>query len=290
MTSSDIANINNRVAYSSPETTAPSTSPKNLYPFKVIEYFLLTCCVGASVVFFTFPGGSQQAIVLGVVALTIAIFLYLINKEVIVTSKQAAKQSDISKKAEIYTYLLANNSSWYKNNIAPAREKALQYCQDLIDDYKRTRDLARNLYYVLQISTVILSGVTPILVLVDKLETGQPWLKWLPVICPAIASIVASIVTSFPFQKNWVAANAAVELLEAEQEKFILGITPLYRTNNSADETEQLQTANQIIENFVVQVNNIHLQQVQQASEQSSEKKEASQSNEQKKETADESK
>ncbi|BAY27656.1 hypothetical protein NIES2100_74810 [Calothrix sp. NIES-2100] len=289
MTSSEIANINNRVALSHPETITSSTSSKNLYPFKVIQYFLLTSCVGSSIVFLGFRD-SQQAVIIGIVALTIAIFLYLINKEVLQASQQAAKQSDISKKAELYSYLLANNSELYKTTITPAREKALQYCQDLIDDYKRTRNLARNLYYILQISTVILSGVTPILVLVDKLETGQPWLKWLPVICPAIASIVASIVTSFPFQKNSVAANTAVELLEAEQEKFILGITPLYRSNNLSSETEQLQTANQIIENFVVQVNNIHLQQVQQTSEQSSEKKDTSPANEQNKEATNEEK
>lgn len=106
---------------------------------------------------------------------------------------------------------------------------------------KKTRNIARSLYYFLQISTVILSGVTPILVLVDKLETGQPWLKWLPVICPAVASIVASIVTSFPFQKNWVTANTIVELLEAEQEKFILGITPAYRCYDVVGDLEQQQ-------------------------------------------------
>jgi len=127
----------------------------------------------------------------------------------------------------------------------------------------------------LQISTVVLSGVTPILVLVDKLEAGQAWLKWLPVICPAIASIVASIVTSFPFQKNWVAANKAVELLEAEQEKFILGITPLYRCYDITDEVEQQQKLSQAIEQFITQVNNIHLQQIQPSTDTQSEKKEA---------------
>ncbi len=160
------------------------------------------------------------------------------------------------------------------NTIVPARAKALEYCQDLIDDYKSTRNWARNLYYILQISTVILSGVTPILVLVDKLESGQPWLKWLPVICPAVASIVASIVTSFPFQKNWVAANATVELLEAEQEKFILGITPAYRCYDVSGEAEQQQRVSQAVELFINQVNNIHLQQVQQAEQQQEKKKE----------------
>ena len=58
---------------------------------------------------------------------------------------------------------------------------------------------------------------------------GISWFKWLPVIFPAVASIVASIVTSFPFQENSVAANTTVELLEAEQEKFVLGVTETYR-------------------------------------------------------------
>jgi hypothetical protein len=85
----------------------------------------------------------------------------------------------------------------------------------------------------------------------------------LPVICPAVASIVASIVTSFPFEKNWMAANKAVELLEAEQEKFILGISPAYRCYDISEEGKQQQRVSQAIELFINQVNNIHLQQVQ---------------------------
>ncbi|MEY3223633.1 MAG: hypothetical protein RLZZ203_2489, partial [Cyanobacteriota bacterium] len=99
------------------------------------------------------------------------------------------------------------------------------------------------------------------------------WLKWLPVICPAVASIVASIVTSFPFQKNWVAANKAVELLEAEQEKFILGITPAYRCYDISEEGKQQQKVSQAIEQFITQVNNIHLQQIQKNSDSEQENK-----------------
>ena len=32
-------------------------------------------------------------------------------------------------------------------------------------------------------------------------------LKWLPVICPAAASIIASVATSFAFQEKWTTAN-----------------------------------------------------------------------------------
>ena len=88
----------------------------------------------------------------------------------------------------------------------------------------------------------------------------------MPVICPAIAAIVASIVTSFPFQENWVAANTAVELLEAEQEKFILGVSTLYQYD-AMEDGQLSKKAQRAIENFIVQVNTIHLKQVQSASE-----------------------
>lgn len=240
---------------------------------KLIDYLLAAVFISAAVIIY-FDSSNQQYVIVGAGALAIAIFLFLLNRSSVNNARKEAQQAEIQKKAEIYTSLLTNSNSLENNTIVPARAKALEYCQDLINDYKATRNWARNLYYVLQISTVILSGVTPILVLVDKLEAGQAWLKWLPVICPALASIVASIVTSFPFQKNAVAANTTVELLEAEQEKFILGISPSYRCYDVSGEAEQQQRVSQAVELFINQVNNIHLQQVQQATEQQEKKKE----------------
>ncbi|WP_071189609.1 DUF4231 domain-containing protein [Trichormus sp. NMC-1] len=240
---------------------------------KLIDYLLAAVFISATIIIY-FDSSNQEYVVAGSAALAIAIFLFLLNRSSVNNAQKEAQKSDLEKKAEIYTSLLTSSNSLENNTIIPARAKALEYCQDLINDYKKVRNWARNLYYVLQISTVVLSGVTPILVLVDKLEAGQAWLKWLPVICPALASIVASIVTSFPFQKNAVAANTIVELLEAEQEKFILGITPAYRCYDVTDESEQQQRISQSVEQFITQVNNIHLQQVQQATEQQKDKKE----------------
>ncbi|NJL84026.1 MAG: DUF4231 domain-containing protein [Chloroflexaceae bacterium] len=138
----------------------------------------------------------------------------------------------------------------------------MQYSQDLIDDYKRLRRNSRNIYYSSQFLTIVLSGLTPILVLLDKLDLSITWIKWLPVIFPAIASIVASGTTSFPFQENAIKANAAVESLEAEQEKFVLGVTPLYRCFDITDEILRQQ---QVIENYINQINEIHLKQVQES-------------------------
>lgn len=239
---------------------------------KLIDYLLAAIFVSAAVVIY-FDSSNQEYLIIGIGALAVAIFLFLLNRNSVEGARKAAKKSEIKKQAGIYTSLLTDGNSLDNNTIILARVKALEYCQELIADYKKTRNWARNLYYVLQISTVILSGITPILVLVDKLESGQNWLKWLPVICPAFASIVASIVTSFPFQKNAVIANTIIELLEAEQEKFILGITPAYRCYDIEGEAEQEQRVSQAVEMFINQVNNIHLQQVQQATEQQKDKK-----------------
>lgn len=281
MTTSETANleqVNQRdISYTS-ENLSNSSDQNMLYTLKFIEYLLAAAFISASMIIYVFSD-NKDYVIAGAISLTILIFLFLFNRQLFQNSQNAVNRSELTKKAELYTFLLSsNNSLLEQNSLIPARQKALQYSQDLIDDYRKVRNLSRNLYYGLQIATVILSGVTPILVLVDKLEAGQAWLKWLPVICPAAASIVASIVTSFPFQKNSLAANTAVELLEAEQEKFILGVTPLYRCYDVTDETEQQQKASQAIEHFITQVNNIHLQLVQQTTDSPADKKEKKES------------
>ncbi|GAA6623792.1 hypothetical protein [Scytonema sp. NUACC26] len=80
------------------------------------------------------------------------------------------------------------------------------------------------------------------------------------------AFFIASRVDSFPFLENWIAANTSVELLEAEQEKFVLGVSEPYRYNDVANETQHQKQAQMAIENFITQVNNIHLKQVQESS------------------------
>ncbi|WP_392477452.1 DUF4231 domain-containing protein [Nostoc sp. C110] len=280
MTTSELPNLNQRNQNKISdriENLSSTSEEKKLFNLKVIEYLLLAAFV-SSALFIVFLYEDKTVVISGAIALTFLFFLLLINRQVFQNYKKAAYQSELTKKAELYSYLLTSPNSWDKETLTLTRGKALQYSQDLIDDYKKIRGVSRNLYYSLQIATVILSGVTPILVLVDKLEAGQAWLKWLPVLCPAIASIVASIVTSFPFQKNSLAANTAVELLEAEQEKFILGVTPPYRCYDVSDESQQQQKASQALEYFVVQVNNIHLNQLQQTSDTQSEKTESTSS------------
>jgi hypothetical protein len=242
------------------------SSNQNMFiALKVIEYLFLAAGVCAIGIIITLPTLEIAKIYVPVL-LAGWIFLFLTNRQLFENYHQVSNQSNLTEKAELYSFLLSNNHSLGNNLLTPARAQALKYCQELIEDYKKTRNTSRNIYYASQIATIIFSGVTPILVLVDKLEAGVPWLKWLPVICPAIASIVASIVTSFPFQETWNAANTTVELLEAEQENFILGVSSAYRSYDLAEDSQRQQKAQQAIENFITQVNNIHLKQLQEIS------------------------
>lgn len=254
--------INSSPINNAAENQSKSPNPNILLTLKVCEYLLLAGSVGAGIVTFISPEVQIAKILLAV--LTAGwIFMLLVNLRVLKRFRRVSDRYKISKSAELYNALVGSPQLTVNPSINVARVKALEYCQELVEDYKRTRRNCRNIYYASQLATVVLSGITPILVLVDKLEAGVSWLKWLPVICPAIAAIVASIVTSFPFQKNWLAANATVELLEAEQEKFILGVSPLYSYYDTPEEIQLPQKAQKAIENFIVQVNNIHLNQLQ---------------------------
>jgi len=235
-------------------------------PLKSFEYLFQSAFGYMGIITFVFPG-RQILVIWGSAFLSLWLFIFLINRPIYQDFKRIANQAAITQKAQLYNYLSANSNFSQNNPLTLARAKALQYCQELIDDYQKTRETSRNFYYSLQLATVILSGVTPIFILVDKLDTGISWFKWLPVIFPATASLVASTATSFPFQKNWISANTTVELLEAEQEKFILGVTEPYRCYDVADETQREQKAKQAIENFMTQVNSIHLQQIQESGE-----------------------
>lgn len=228
--------------------------------FYVVEFFIIAAGV-AAVAIAILLNDRKEVVVSVVAASAILVMLLFLNQQLLRNHKRQLKQLENEQKAELYSFLFGDAIADESINLM--RTRAIQYCQELVDDYKNTRRNARNVYYLFQISSIVLSGVTPILVLLDKVDLSFPWVRWLPVIFPAIASIVTSLSTSFPFQKNWMAANTTVELLEAEQEKFILGVTPAYRFFDLPDETERKRKVQESVESFINQVNTIHLNQVQ---------------------------
>lgn len=228
--------------------------------FYIVDFLLIA--VGVAAIAIAILLNDQKEVVVGVIAvLVILLLMLLLNQRLLGNYKHRVKQLENEKKAELYSYLFGNAIGDESINLM--RTRAIQYCQELIDDYKATRRNSRNVYYLFQISSIVLSGVTPILVLLDKVDLTVPWIKWMPVVFPAVASIVTSLSTSFPFQKNWMTANTTVELLEAEQEKFILGVTHAYRFFDLPDDAQRKRKVQESVESFITQVNTIHLNQIQ---------------------------
>jgi hypothetical protein len=250
--------------FESTSSSAPSSSSNSQFVFYIFESLIVVGVFALAA--FTFTAEDPKTLTYGVVGLVAPSILLILNRKSLDNLNQTTKQLENQKKAELYSYLTSSNGGDDVAAINLIRSRAIQYSQELIDDYKSLRQNSRNFYYVFQISTIVLSSLTPILVLLDKVDVSIPAIKWLPVIFPAIAAIVTSISTSFPLQENWVAANTAVELLEAEQEKFILGVTADYRFYDLADDpNQQKQKVLQSVESFMLQVNQIHLKQVQQS-------------------------
>ncbi len=230
---------------------------------KVLEYLFLDA-FAATVIITLVAKNKQLFVTLDAVFLAGFVFFVLFNSQYFSAKDKAERERK-------YEQLL-ESPKLSDDRLQLERENALRYCQKLVEDYSRTRQTARNFYYFLQISTIIFSGVTPVLVLVDKLDSSPGWLNWLPVILPALASIFASFSTSFPLETRWKEANKIVENLEAEQEKFSLRITKLdmesIKTEGGGQkikrtEEQMRQLEKQAIASFINQVNNIHLNQVQ---------------------------
>ncbi|MDJ0600193.1 MAG: DUF4231 domain-containing protein [Crocosphaera sp.] len=230
---------------------------------KVLEYICLDS-FAATVIITLVVKNKPLFITLDAVFLAGFVFLLLFNSQYFSAKDRADRESKYEE--------LLGSPELSNSRLQLERENALRYCQKLVADYSSTRKNARNFYYFLQISTIIFSGVTPVLVLVDKLDTGPVWLNWLPVILPAIASIFASFATSFPLETRWKEANKIVENLEAEQQKFSLRITKLDMESIKTEQggqkqpktNEQIQELEkQAIAAFINRVNDIHLNQVQ---------------------------
>jgi hypothetical protein len=166
------------------------------------------------------------------------------------------------------------------NRLIALKQEALDYCSDLVEYYHASKRLNRRLYYAIQLAIIILSAMTPIVALIAQnsnqpsrlqviplidalisIDPTQPIdlnrfaevIRWIPVVLPAIAAILASISTAFPFQETWIKANMTGELLEAEREKFIIDLSI-----NSDEHNTRIT-----IKNFINRINRIHFRQIQ---------------------------
>ncbi|PSB65502.1 hypothetical protein C7B61_11215, partial [filamentous cyanobacterium CCP1] len=127
-------------------------------------------------------------------------------------------------------------------------EKALDFCDQLVNYYERNRSFNRRAYSVSQAAAVILSGVTPILILLPNVP------KAVQAIPPAIASVAAGL-NAFQYREKWIRCKSTAESLKVEKLKFELRISDDY-SQNLPEEV--------VVFNFVNRVDALHSAQIQQ--------------------------
>jgi hypothetical protein len=174
-----------------------------LFLIQITIYLLVSGLLFCGLALLIFPDQQERLILYLSGGTAVLFFLILLSSRL--SAFSSVDRRDLQRKAQIYATLLPQNLVGQSVEeqmklLMLGRQTALEYSQELVNDYKKVRRTCRNLYYILQLSTIILSSVTPILVLVDK-QINVPYVQWIPVICPAIAAIVTSIATSsFPFK------------------------------------------------------------------------------------------
>ncbi|ABG49842.1 conserved hypothetical protein [Trichodesmium erythraeum IMS101] len=261
-TSSQIINSQSeKIQVDISKSQAPS--PNILLLFRILTYLSLVIAIASGITTFLLPNEIKLLLIILVVSISLFVFFFLTSRELKINYLKKLKNYNLLKDRDMYIKVSQLEDSPKNQQIMEGVESALKYAQRLIDNNKKISSQAKSLYYVLQIVTIIFSAVTPILVLVEKSETSPAWLKWLPVILPAFASIIASLSTSIPLEETWLSSKKAVENLEAEKEKFLLAVTTGYRIPRNAEEKERYKMTRDAMAKFINTMSNIHLKKIQ---------------------------
>jgi len=105
-----------------------------------------------------------------------------------------------------------------------ACDVALKRCEGMIEWYDRSRNRARLWYRGFQTAIILLTGITPLLILWGP--DGVP--RWLQAGPPAIAALCAAMIAAYHWREDWVRYTVTAELLRSEKFKYRTRTTPQY--------------------------------------------------------------
>ncbi len=90
---------------------------------------------------------------------------------------------------------------------------------DQINWYDQKSISNQRVYKKLQFSLIVLSSLTPILIIIEKLEMARnlSWLFWLPASTAVVVAIIASLIKTFRFQESWINYRTTCETLKKEK-------------------------------------------------------------------------
>lgn len=119
---------------------------------------------------------------------------------------------------------------------------ALEYCQGLIKWYEDTKTSQRHAYWASQISIIVLSGITPILILVGNIPAI------LQAIPPAIVTIIIGLSGVFQWKENYLRFAYTSQALKSEKIRFETRSSKEYdRKMDAADALSRFVTRVDII-------------------------------------------
>lgn len=121
-------------------------------------------------------------------------------------------------------------------DISDRNQFAIDDCQSMIDWYDKKKRIPRNLFYVFQISAIVFSAITPILILWGELP------KVIQALPAALVSIAVGLNAVFKWRENWALRAHTAESLKRELMKFSARASQKYNLNLSEQE---------VLDNFV---------------------------------------
>jgi hypothetical protein len=127
------------------------------------------------------------------------------------------------------------------------RHLAIQRCEELIARYDSLRNRHRIAYHTLLVASLVLSGITPVLVLATGLS---PVIQALPA---ALAAIATGVIGIFQWRDSYPRCTYVCESLRSEETKYRTRTTPAY----SSDLADQ-----QALNNFVMRVEAIVINEI----------------------------
>ncbi len=109
---------------------------------------------------------------------------------------------------------------------------AMQRCDSLIKWYENRQKHYRSRMGNARLIVIILSGLVPVLVIIQmSLKSNTTWWLLISILIasfPAGAAIVSAWDEIFQFKENWVRCSVAVEELKSEKHKFLTRTTKNY--------------------------------------------------------------
>lgn len=120
--------------------------------------------------------------------------------------------------------------------------QAMSYCNKLIAWYEKIKTRQRLAFQASQILIIVLSGITPILILVGNIP--ELW----QAVPPAIVTILVGLGGIFQWKENYLRFAYASQALQSERIRF--------DTRSSSDYNRQLEDE-AALERFITRVDNI---------------------------------